>query len=253
MMRIQMGLPALLAASLAACAGSNSNAPPPETTSAQLTTPATPGPVAPPMPAETPPLEPPLPSTPTAGTSMDARGPSAPISHGDLLIGTGNARSSETSPDSKNATITSDAQIAAVLAAGNETEGDQARVAVRKGNDPRVRQFAGRMVTDLEHARARLENVENRTRITPEDSPASTQVKRGAERAMDAMRASAPSDFDRTYIAAQVDEQHRRLDFIDRMLGQVKNGTLEGFLREERPRVAARLHEATDVQASLNH
>jgi putative membrane protein len=251
-----LGLPVLLAASLAACAG-NDRTPPPQTASAQLTSSAVspgPEPIAPPTPAETPPVEPTLPSTPSAGSpSMDVPGPGAPLTSGDLLIGNGNARSPEVSPDRvAPTTITSDAQIVGVLAAGNETESDQARVAVRKASDPHVRQFAGRVVTDLEHARGRLENLETRARITAEQGTVSSQVKQAAERTMTAMRASSASDFDRTYISAQVEAQHQRLEFIDRTLNEAKNGALTDLLREERPRVAARLREAKDVQAALN-
>ena len=253
--RISFGLPALLAASLAACAGQD-RTPPPQTASTQLTSSAvspSQEPIAPPLPAETPPLEPMIPQTPTASTSMDVPGPRAPLTSGDLQIGTGNARSREVSPDRVTpSTLTSDAQIVGVLAAGNETASDQARVAVRKASDPHVRQFAGRIVTDLEHARARLENLETRARIAPEQGTVSAQVKQGAERTMTAMRASSASDFDRTYIAAQVEAQHQRLDFIDRTLNEVKNGALADLLREERPRVAARLREAKDVQSALN-
>lgn len=254
--RTLLGLPVVLAASLAACA-SQDRTPPPQTASTQLTSSAvTPGPepIAPPMPAETPPLEPPLPSTPNAGSpSMDVPGPGRPLTSGDLMIDNGNTRSREVLPDRVTpATTTSDAQIVGVLAAGNETESDQARIAVRKGSDPRVRQFAGRIVTDLEHARAKLENLETRARITPEQGTVSSQVKQGAERTMTAMRASSASDFDRTYIAAQVEAQHQRLEFIERTLNEAKSGALADLLREERPRVAARLREAKDVQAALN-
>ena len=146
---------------------------------------------------------------------------------------------------------TTDGQIAAVLAAANNGEIDQARVAARKAKSPRVKQFAEHMVTDHTRAESKLEAADAKEKITPQDGSMSAQLKQQGESIMASIRASSGSDFDRTYIDAQVDEHQKVLDLIDRYLGTVQNGSLKSVLQESRTKVADHLKEAKDIQTAL--
>jgi len=158
-------------------------------------------------------------------------------------MGTGSSMGSDTSAN--------DGQIAAVLAAANNGEIDQARVAVRKAKNQRVKQFAEHMVTDHTRAQSKLESTDSKEKITPQEGSTSAQLKQQGESIMASMRSANGSDFDRTYMDAQVDEHQKVLDLIDRYLSNVQNGNLKSVLQESRTKVADHLKEAKDIQAAL--
>ncbi|HEY2513966.1 MAG TPA: DUF4142 domain-containing protein [Polyangiaceae bacterium] len=173
-----------------------------------------------------------------------------------ITSGTANQPDTMSSSPQPGATMGSDTgandgQIAAVLAAANNGEIDQARVAVRKAKNQRVKQFAEHMVTDHTHAQSKLDSTDSKEKITPQDGSVSAQLKQQGESIMSSMRASNGSDFDRTYMDAQVDEHQKVLDLIDRYLGNVQNGNLKAVLQESRTKVADHLKMAKDIQSSL--
>jgi len=63
--------------------------------------------------------------------------------------------------------------------------------------------------------------------------------------------ASGP-DFDRIYVAAQVDAHRKLLDILDReLLPNAKNADLKALLLDARPKVAEQLRSLEAAQASL--
>lgn len=145
-----------------------------------------------------------------------------------------------------------DGQIAAVLAAANNGEIDQARIAARKAKNARVKQFAEHMVTDHTRAQSKLDSTDTKEKITPQDGSVSAQLKQQGDSIMSSMRSANGSDFDRTYMDAQVDEHQKVLDLIDKYLASVQNGSLKSVLQESRTKVADHLKMAKDIQASLS-
>jgi putative membrane protein len=145
----------------------------------------------------------------------------------------------------------SDAQITAALEAANIRDLDQARIAAKRAVDPRVAAFAEEMLTGLERGEVKLRGLETQQGDTPQEGPTSDQVKLAGESALLALRTATSSAFDRTYIDAQVDEQRRVLTLIDRLLPEAQGPALKALLDDYRARVASRLREATDIQASM--
>jgi putative membrane protein len=144
-----------------------------------------------------------------------------------------------------------DAQITAALEAANIRDLDQARIAAKRAGDPRVAAFAEEMLTGLERGEVKLRGLETQQGAAPQEGPTSDQVKLAGENALLALRTATSSAFDRMYIDAQVDEQQRVLTLIDRLLPETRGPALKALLTEYRARVANRLREATDIQASM--
>ena len=74
------------------------------------------------------------------------------------------------------------------------------------------------MLAGLERGEEKLRGLETQQGNTPQEGPASDEVKLAGESSLLALRTATSSAFDRTYIDAQVDEQQRVLTLVDRLL-----------------------------------
>jgi putative membrane protein len=233
---IKVFLPALGLASLMACGGSDQNTPPktPDSTVTSVTGGTEPGPSSMASSPETTPGQDlnPAPSAQTA-TSTTATPSSTPSS----------------TPD----TTLTDAQIAAVVEAANKGEIEQAKTALKKSKNARVRQFAQHMVTDHTGAMNDEKTVDQKNGITPQDNDVSDGIKSNGEKVMSQLGSSDGASFDKAYIDAQVDEHQKVLDALDsKLIPQAQNTDLKSLLAKVRAKVAGHLKMAQDIQASLS-
>lgn len=144
-----------------------------------------------------------------------------------------------------------DDQIAAVLAAANRGELEQARLATERAKDSRVRRFAAEVATDDDAAEERLGGIETGVGVTPHEGPTSDELKDDCQHAVISLRSESSAAFDRTYVDAQIDQQQKVLTLIARLVPEAKNAQLRSELEECRSRVAAHLQHARDVQSAL--
>ena len=69
-----------------------------------------------------------------------------------------------------------DAQIAKVLAAVDQGEIDQAKVAQKKSKNPKVKKYAQQMIQAHQKAKQQGTKVAKKAKLTPEDSSAAAEV-----------------------------------------------------------------------------
>ena len=187
-----------------------------------------------------PSAEPPAPASETdAGTSRN----SAPA-----------ASSAEAKADDEAAAppkieMLSDDQIAAVTDAANTAEIEQAKLAESKSKDADVKRFAAMMIAH--HGAAKQKQA--KLKIKPAESAVSTGLQADAASTLDALKTDKGKDFDKAYIAAQVDAHQKVLDTInDKLLPNVKNADLKAYLDEIKPRVEQHLKEAKQLQENFD-
>jgi putative membrane protein len=242
-----VSLPALTLAlaGLMACGGSDQNTPPkaPDSNVTSVTGGTEPGPSS-------------MASSPQTTPGQDLNpgpGTSAPSATTPPTTDMGSSETSSAAPASAPATTLTDAQIAAVVETANKGEIEQAKSALKKSRNARVRQFAQHMVTDHGAAMSDQKTLDQKNGITPQDSDVSDGIKSNGEKVMSQLNSSAGDGFDKAYINAQVDEHQKVLDTLDnKLIPQVQNADLKSLLEKVRAKVAGHLKMAQDVQASLS-
>jgi putative membrane protein len=220
---------------MAACNG-DSNTPPPQTPADQTTTTG----------ADSPnqygqPAQPGVPDPSTAPSSATGSGPSV----------NGGATPSST-PNPIDATALGDAQIVAVVQAADTGEMAQAREAISKAKNGRVKHFAQHMLTDHSAAETKLTRLDAKQGITPQTSAVAERIKADGQEVSSSLKSASASEFDKTYIDAQVKEHTSVLDCLDtKLIPRAQSPELAKTLQDIRSKVADHLKEAQDIQSSL--
>ena len=142
-----------------------------------------------------------------------------------------------------------DEQIAAITDAANTAEIEQGKLAQGKSKDPGVKRFAAMMISH--HGEAKQKQA--KLKLKPADSGVSTALKAEAASTLDMLKTDKGKDFDKAYIAAQVDGHQKVLDTINqKLLPNVKNAELKAYLDEIKPRVEEHLKQAKQLQESVD-
>jgi putative membrane protein len=144
-----------------------------------------------------------------------------------------------------------DAEIVATLDALNAAAIDQANVAVKKAQSPRVKQLARHLLTAHERARAKLLSLRADVNVTAEEGPTSDKVKQDDESALLTLRTESPSSFDGSYLSARIKAGRDALTLMDRFINETQNARLKSYLEECRSTVADHVRETEDAQSSL--
>jgi putative membrane protein len=146
----------------------------------------------------------------------------------------------------------SDEQIAAVTNAANDAEIEQAKIAQKNAKNPRVKKFAAMMIKDHTQAKQKQKKLLGTIAITPADSSMSTQLESDSQQKLEDLKAVKGADFDRAYMDAQVDAHQKVLDAFDnQLIPETENAEFKALLSEIRPKIAAHLAEAKDIQQAL--
>jgi putative membrane protein len=188
-------------------------------------------------PTQPPPMQPQLESNPTAGpTSADVprEGP--------------NAGNTEAQP----MPTLSDGQILEVAHTANVGEIEQAKIALLRSKDARVRKLAQMMVRDHTQADDRGIVVARKANLERQDSPMSTSLRTDADGATQTLRAAAVTDFDKDYVDAQVREHQSVLDTLDqKLIPTAQDANVKSYLLTTRAAVASHLQHSEELQRDL--
>jgi putative membrane protein len=150
------------------------------------------------------------------------------------------------------ATALRDAQIGMASDVAHTAAIDQSRIAFAKATDPRVKEFAKKMLA--EHTKAKQEEtaILVEARMSTEESPLSTEFGVDAGRALFALRDAGEGTLDRTYIEAQVSLHDRYLRALDeQLIPDARDSRLEEALRNARQRVKKHLDDARELERTL--
>lgn len=145
-----------------------------------------------------------------------------------------------------------DPQIAAIVVAANQVDIDAGELAKERGTDPRVKEFAQRMITDHGGVNQAATDLVGKLGVTPEPNATSQQLTQNGEQNLTALRGQNGAAFDRAYIANEVTYHQAVLDAIDQtLIPSAQNAELKALLEQTRPAVAAHLEHARQLQGSL--
>jgi putative membrane protein len=146
----------------------------------------------------------------------------------------------------------SDANIAAIVLAANNTDISYAKLVPARAASPAIKDFALRMLTDHNAVNASLNDLLNRIDLTPEENTTSLDFRDESTTKRDLMRELEGRAFDSTYIANEVTYHTKLLASLDNVLiPNADNPQLKSVLTQIRPAVAAHLAHAQRVQSAL--
>ena len=155
-------------------------------------------------------------------------------------------------PAAPAAGAVTDPQIAAIVVAANNADIEGGKLAQTKATDPKVKEFAQRMVTDHGGVNKAATDLVTRLGVTPEENPASQQQTQAGEAARQKLQGLSGAEFDRAYIANEVTYHQGLLDAINStLIPSAQNPELKALLEQTRPAVEAHLKHAQELQTSL--
>jgi putative membrane protein len=146
-----------------------------------------------------------------------------------------------------------DAQIAAITTAAHEGEIEQAKLALRKGKDPQVKAFAQMMMDQHGEAKKQGQALATSLGMSPEATPASTQLQGDTQSAVSSLSALSGNEFDKAYVDLQVKNHKDVLEMLDdKLIPSAHNAELKKDLTDFRPKVVDHLQRAEALQQMLS-
>ncbi len=145
-----------------------------------------------------------------------------------------------------------DAQITKILECVDNGEIEQAKVAQKKLQDKRVKQFAKHMIQQHTKSEQKDTSVAKKENITPSDSPIAEELTGKANHVLEELKAADPASIDSLYIDAQARQHQEVLDLIDgHLLPSANDEKLRSLLGETRAMVQEHLAKARELQQAV--
>jgi putative membrane protein len=146
----------------------------------------------------------------------------------------------------------SDANIAAMVLAANNTDISYARLVPSRAERADVKEFAQRMLTDHTGVNGLVNDLLATLNLAPVENTASLDFRDESATRRDAMRDLTAWAFDSTYIENEVAYHQKFLATIDNvLLPAAKHADLRALLTAVRPAVANHLAHAEQVRANV--
>jgi putative membrane protein len=146
-----------------------------------------------------------------------------------------------------------DAKIASIMMTANDAEIDAAKLAIKKGTNSDVKAFADHMITEHKQNEKDGKTVAKKEDIKPEKTDESKMLKKDAQAKIKDLKGKKGDDFDKSYIALQVD-MHKQLlgDLNDKFIPSAQDAEFKTFLETTKTHVEEHLARAQKIQDSLN-
>jgi putative membrane protein len=158
----------------------------------------------------------------------------------------GASQGSEATP-AEAATLT-DGQIANILATVDNGEIEQAQVALTKTSNPQVRDFANMMVNQHTTSKQQATQLSEQTKIIPSPSPQANKLQTNGAQLLEKFNAANPTDFDKLYIEAQIDQHKEVLELLnDKLIPAAKDPQLKQQLSATQNMVQHHIDQAEKI------
>jgi putative membrane protein len=187
------------------------------------------------------PIAPPVPAQP-ASTDSPATAP-APV------IEQASAEKSATAATSPSDVALTEGQVAFFADLANRSEIEQGNVAKSRARSAAVKRFADMMIDHHSKSQKEQTALFEKLSLTMTDSGPATALRADGEKTLASLKDASAGDFDRTYVAAQVEVHRAVLQAIDdKLLPAARTAELEAALRKMRATVEAHLSQAKALQ-----
>ncbi len=140
-----------------------------------------------------------------------------------------------------------DADFAVRAADAGLAEIQLGRLAMERATDPRIKDFATRMVRDHEQVNDELLAIAARHEITLPPAASADKVDKERE-----LREKTGQDFDREYIEVIVDEHDDAVSLFEDASSDARNADLQAFAAKTLPALKKHLEEARSLRDSIS-
>jgi putative membrane protein len=145
-----------------------------------------------------------------------------------------------------------DPQIAHVAVTANSIDSAAGEFARTRAQNPRVKEFAQRMIRDHGAVNKQAVALATRLNMTPAENDVSRQLQQGDQQARNDLAGKRGADFDRAYIDREIQYHQSVIDALDKtLIPGAQNADLKALLQQVRPNVAAHLQLAQQIQSTL--
>ncbi|HET8933256.1 MAG TPA: DUF4142 domain-containing protein [Polyangiales bacterium] len=154
---------------------------------------------------------------------------------------------------STSTTQLSDNQILGIMATVDAGEIEQARLAVQKANDSRVKQFATHMIEQHSDSTQKIQALASQHGLTPAASATSTTLKQKSEKMLSSLTNTASASFDATYMNSQIQQHQEVLDMLHaQLMPASRSDVVSAQLKAAHTMVQGHLNEARQLEPMLD-
>ncbi len=146
----------------------------------------------------------------------------------------------------------SEAQITKMMKEANEAEISMAKLADRKSKNPQVKAYAKKMMDEHKKNEKEVKKVARKEDIGMDRSEDMKMMKENAKTKMSQLKDTPAAEFDKAYIASQVEMHQQLLDNINnKFLPAATTPELKTYLETTKGHVQTHLDEAKTIQTTL--
>ena len=146
-----------------------------------------------------------------------------------------------------------DANIFAILDASNQVEIQPSQLAQEKAQNPQLKAYAQRMVTEHTALGDSMRALAQRINVTPTPHPLSEALGAQVQATMQKLQGLSGMDFDTAYASAMAMSHQQTLSTAEqRLVPRAQNAELKSALEQKvRPAVQMHLQQIQGIQSSL--
>lgn len=145
----------------------------------------------------------------------------------------------------------SNAEILGLLNTIDHNEIDAGQLALQKGATPEVRSFASRMVREHETMMRNTGRLAYRLSVQPQKPALASTMEDTHRDTMKTLGTKSGSDFDKAYIAYQVNMHEQAMDLVGEVIGSIENQDLKRHLSETKPDLQNHLVSAQSIERQM--
>ena len=145
-----------------------------------------------------------------------------------------------------------DAEIASVAVVANQNDIDFANLAMKKAQDPKVKEFAKTMIADHQAVIDMAVALVTKLKVTPKDNAVSKQYAANAKETVKMLNSKTGKAFDKAYVDNEVTYHKAVIAAVKSVLiAQAQNAELKALLEKVVPIFETHLHHAEMVQSQM--
>lgn len=146
-----------------------------------------------------------------------------------------------------------DGQIAQILLTANLIDISNGEFAINKTTNPKVKNYAQRMVKDHTNSNKEVESLLQKLSISLKDNKISEVLNEDAEKATKKLKDSNMDDFDEDYIKAEIKLHEKVIEVAEtKLVPNVKNQDLKALLEKTHPILKSHLAHALEILESID-
>jgi|SRR5690606_17092746 len=154
-------------------------------------------------------------------------------------------------PQPATATLT-DPEIVMIVMTANSVDSANGELALQRAENPQVKQFGERMITDHTSLNQRTAQLAQQLNVTPQESDLSRQLQQTGQQAHDQLSQLSGADFDRMYMQNEISLHQSLIEMLDStLLPNAQNPEVRSLLEAARPVLESHLEQARQIQGTL--